>query len=168
MVDDTGDDDRLKRPLGPTGETVRVNIIRLRTQLRRMGYTELSERLKDHGRRIPPLGLRRIENGARRVDADDLFALAVALGVSPVTLLTPDAGEGGEKVAATGVTEKCDVERLWNWVCAHEPIDPDVQTIEFWIAALPSWKKRQVMDNLNIKFVDAQFSGGGGLAGEVE
>ena len=71
-----------------------------------MGYTDLSERLKDLDRRIPPLGLRRIENGARRVDADDLLALAVALGVSPVTLLMPNADDGGEQVAATGITEK--------------------------------------------------------------
>ena len=116
MADHTGDTTtNLKRPLGPTGETVRANIIRLRAY-RRLGYTDLSERLKDLDQQIPPLGLRRIENGARRVDADDLFALAVALGVSPVTLLIPNADDGGEQVAATGIIEKCDAERLWNWV----------------------------------------------------
>ena len=89
-TDDTDDGGGLKRPLGPTGETVRANITRLRA-FRRLGSTELSEKLKDLGKRISPLGLRRIENGARRVDTDDLFALAVALGVAPVTLLIPNA-----------------------------------------------------------------------------
>ena len=38
-TDDTDDGVGLKRPLGPTGETVRANIIRLRAY-RRLGYTE--------------------------------------------------------------------------------------------------------------------------------
>ena len=166
-TDDTDDGGGLKRPLGPTGETVRANITRLRA-FRRLGYTELSEKLKDLGKRISPLGLRRIENGARRVDTDDLFALAVALGVAPVTLLIPNADDGGEQVAATGVIEKCDAERLWNWVSGYEPIDPDEETIEFRLAALPLWKKRQMM--ANIKYVDADFSGEGGFsqAGEAQ
>ena len=141
-TDDTDDGGGLKRPLGPTGETVRANITRLRA-FRRLGYTELSERLKDIGKPITPMGLRRIENGARRVDTDDLFALAVALGVSPITLLIPNADDGGEQVAATGVTEKCDAEQLWKWLRIEESIDPDVETLEFWLAALPAWKKRQ-------------------------
>ncbi len=167
MADDTSDDDKLKRALGPTGETVRANIIRLRTD-RRMGYTDLSERLKDLDRRIPALGLRRIENGARRVDTDDLLALAIALGVSPATLLTPNAEDGGEQVEATGITQRCDADRLWNWVSGYEPIDPGEATIEFRLAALPLWKKRQM--TANIQYVDADFRGGGGLsqAGEEQ
>ena len=161
MVDDTGDNDKLKNPLGPTGETVRANVIRLRTK-QRLGYTDLSERLKDLDRRIPPLGLRRIENGARRVDADDLLALAVALGVSPVTLLMPNADDGGEHVTATGITEKLDAERVWNWVRVDESLDPDEQPLEFRMRALPEWKKQQMM--ANVKFVNVDFSGGGGLA----
>ena len=50
-----------------------------------------------------------------------------------------------------------------------ESIDPDEQTLEFRMAALPEWKKQQMM--ANIKFVDVDFSGGGGLsdnAGEAQ
>ena len=89
------------------------------------------------------MGLRRIENGGRRVDTDDLFGLAVALGVSPTTLLIPNADDGDEQVAATGVTEGCTAEQLWKWLRIEESIDPDVERLEFWLAALPTWKKRR-------------------------
>ena len=51
---------------------------------RRLTYRELADRLAAIGRPIPTLGLSRIEKGTRRVDADDLVALAIALGVNPV------------------------------------------------------------------------------------
>ena len=56
---------------------------------RRLGYAELSRELAEIGREIPPLGLRRIETGERRVDADDLVALAFVFDVSPLALLLP-------------------------------------------------------------------------------
>ena len=37
-----------------------------------------------------------------------------------------------------------------------------METLEFRLAALPAWKKRQMM--ANVKFVDVEFSGEGGLA----
>lgn len=80
--------DKQKTPLGPVGETLRENIKRIR-EGQRLTYVELSERLGSIGRTIPVLGLRRIERGERRVDVDDLMALAYALGVPPVDLLVP-------------------------------------------------------------------------------
>ncbi|MFF3326107.1 helix-turn-helix domain-containing protein [Streptomyces sp. NPDC002889] len=77
-----------KSSLGPAGETLRQNIKRIR-EGQRITYVELSERLDSVGRPIPVLGLRRIERGERRVDVDDLLALAYALGVPPVDLLVP-------------------------------------------------------------------------------
>jgi transcriptional regulator with XRE-family HTH domain len=76
--------------LGDIGHLVRANIRRLR-QDRRFTYVELSERLKQVGRPIPVLGLRRIEHGERRVDVDDLGALSMAFGVTPMQLLEPPA-----------------------------------------------------------------------------
>lgn len=58
----------------------------LRTQ-RNMTYTDLSRSLD---RDINPVGVRRIENYERRVDIDDLFALAAALGVTPAALIGED------------------------------------------------------------------------------
>lgn len=64
------------------------NIKRIR-EGQRLTYVELVERLASIGRPIPILGLRRIERGERRVDLDDLLALAKALRVNPVDLMVP-------------------------------------------------------------------------------
>lgn len=101
-----------KNPLGPIGVNVQQNVKRLREQ-RRLSLAELSRRLKSIGREIPTLGLSRIESGARRVDADDLVALGVALGVSPVTLLLPSPD--GQEV---GITDQLSVpaDSAWRWM----------------------------------------------------
>ena len=52
-------------------------------------YAELSRQLDALGRRIPPLGLRQLEAGQRRVDVDDLLALAQVFDVSPMALMMP-------------------------------------------------------------------------------
>jgi hypothetical protein len=75
-------------PQGNAGKAVRENVQRLR-QARRMTFVELSAELSALGRPIPVLGLRRIETGTRRVDVDDLVALAETFGVSPAQLLEP-------------------------------------------------------------------------------
>lgn len=77
-----------KNPLGPVGDQVRANVERIRTA-RRMTKKDVSDAVGALGRPIPPLGVSRIEAGTRRVDADDLVALAVALNVSPLALLLP-------------------------------------------------------------------------------
>jgi transcriptional regulator with XRE-family HTH domain len=86
--------------LGPTGETVRQNIARVRSE-RRLTLRELAERLKETGRPLAHNTLSEIERGARRVDVDDLMAIAVALDASPNTLLLPD-GHGDDQVEITG------------------------------------------------------------------
>lgn len=62
-----------------------------------MPVRELSARLKSLGRPILPSGITKIEQGQRRVDCDDLVALAVALKVTPNRLLfgPPPPDEGG-------------------------------------------------------------------------
>ena len=86
--------------LGPVGRYVVQNLARIRTE-RGLNYRQLSDRLRQIGRPIPTLGLSRIENGNRRVDADDLVALCIALEVGPAALLLPaDADE--DEVELTG------------------------------------------------------------------
>jgi hypothetical protein len=75
---------------GPFGLAVARNVRRFRGD---HSYAELSRRLKQVGRPIPPLGLRHLEAGSRRVDVDDLVALAIALDVPALTLLMPDPGD---------------------------------------------------------------------------
>jgi hypothetical protein len=138
--------DPLKK--GPTGEAVRANVIRLRAE-RNLGYTELSERLKDVGRHILPLGLRRIEAGTRRVDADDLVALAVVLDVSPVTLLMPNTAAGDEHVEVTGVDRKLTAEHVWEWLRCRQPVVTDQRGFRAFWSAQPAWKQQQYQELLN-------------------
>jgi transcriptional regulator with XRE-family HTH domain len=70
------------------GSQVMHTVKRIRER-RNMRFTELADRLATLGQPIPVLGLRRIEKGERRVDADELVALAVALEVHPASLLMP-------------------------------------------------------------------------------
>lgn len=131
------DQTKKKNPLGVIGETVADNVKRLRDS-QGLAYTELAARLEQIGRVIPTLGLRKIESYERRVDADDLVALAAALGVSPVTLLMP-AG-----VAADNVTTVCGADftaaTLWEWLIAEWPFPGRSGLAEFFARALPPWK----------------------------
>jgi transcriptional regulator with XRE-family HTH domain len=70
----------------------------------------LSRQLAEVGREIPPLGLRRIESGERRVDVDDLVALAVVFDVSPLALLLPT-----EASSLTSQGVKYSLQQIWNW-----------------------------------------------------
>lgn len=123
-----------KIELGSTGKTVAANVQRLRAGRE---YKWLSEQLQALGRDITPLAVRRIETSERRVDADDLVALAVALGVSPVTLLMPSGVAGDDVVTVAGTEFKAAV--LWEWLIAEWPF-PGSGLAEFFARALPPWK----------------------------
>lgn len=72
----------------------------------------LAERLAELGRPILPSGISKMEHGQRRVDADELIALASAFGVSPNRLLAErrdgrrkvelDVGAGGTGTVVIG------------------------------------------------------------------
>lgn len=133
--------------LGPTAVAVAANVRRLRIK-RGLAYTELSERLQKTGRNIPTWGLRKIESGGRRVDSDDLVALAVALGVSPATLLMPDTAHSE---AWTGPTDLnvCTCEQLWNWLTAAAPLpDGEFDALEFWGVSWPEWLRQRKREQL--------------------
>ena len=98
-----------KTNLGPIGTNV-ANTVRQLREDRRLGYAELSRQLADIGREIPPLGLRRIESGERRVDVDDLVALAFVFDVSPLALLLPT-----EPSPLTPQGETYPMEQIWQW-----------------------------------------------------
>lgn len=110
------------RQLGATGEAVRQNIRRVRDRQGVSG-AQLSAQMKALDRPIPPLGIQRIESGERRVDVDDLAAFAVALGVSPVTLLMPNGADATGQVHTTGYAEPIAAEALWRWLVAIENLE---------------------------------------------
>jgi transcriptional regulator with XRE-family HTH domain len=133
-----------KNPLGPSGRTVADNIERLRTR-DNLTFAALAARLKGIGRPIPTLGLRKIEAGTRRVDADDLVALAAALGVTPPTLLMPDVEQTEDEVLITG-TPPVSAARAWMWLGSNLPISGDEAWAEFIVRAWPRWRVRELLD----------------------
>ena len=127
-----------RNPLAATGESVRANVRRLR-EASNLGYAELARRLKATGRGIPELGLRRIEEGERRVDADDLVALAIALDVSPITLLMPPTTDADDAVAM--VVGTVTARQLWRWLAAETPLIGDAPSDVFGFIwrSVPVW-----------------------------
>ena len=123
--------------LGVTGKYV-ADAVRVYRQKRDLTYKELEKRLTNLGRTIPELGLRRIEAEARRVDVDDLLALAVALEVSPLQLLLhlPDelqtfVSNWDQVQAATGLPENMHWSEAEAWARGETGI-AIVERIEFW------------------------------------
>ncbi|EIC63002.1 putative DNA binding protein [Mycobacteroides abscessus M93] len=128
--------------LGPTGELVAANVKRLRDGRE---YKWLSEQLKALGRDITPLAVRRIEERERRVDADDLVALAVALGVSPMTLLAPPFEDPKESVRL--LDDEVNAVALWEWLRVNRPLAGQ-SPHDFLVRSSPPWVVRRMMELL--------------------
>jgi transcriptional regulator with XRE-family HTH domain len=137
-----------KKPIqpGPIGVAVAQNVERLR-ESRNLSYAELSRRLTEKGRPIAPLGLTRIRDRQRRVDVDDLVAIALALDVSPATLLLPPEVLVGGANSTAPVTEggaDYPLRQIWSWLIAEAPIDaprstgvPSRSVVGFQLRAVP-------------------------------
>lgn len=123
---------------GPTAETVAANVTRIR-ESQNLNYTQLSERLVNVGRPISAVGVRRIESGERRVDADDLVALAAALGVSPITLLMPVTESANDRVSI--LNREVSARALFDWLRARRASIPEFtgSHFEFLSRSLPGW-----------------------------
>ncbi len=83
-------------------------------QEKRLTMDQLAERMRDLGHPILKSGISKIESGDRRVDVDDLVALAIALEVNPNRLLLVDHAEVDDELELTGelmVTSKS----AWAW-----------------------------------------------------
>jgi hypothetical protein len=132
--------------LGKSGEAVARNVRRLRKS-RGQQYTELAVKLQDLGREIPTWGLRKIESGGRRVDADDLVALALALDVSPISLLVPIAESGEDDVEITGLEAGVEARRVWRWLQAASRINEGTyaEFLTFVNRAIPPWRQPEVV-----------------------
>ncbi|MGY5048285.1 helix-turn-helix domain-containing protein [Streptomyces sp. 900105755] len=83
--------DEPRNPPGTAAHNARTNIQRLREE-RHLPYRELSAQLTEAGHPIPSYQLGQLEAGERRIDVDDLAALADILGVTPGELLVPPPG----------------------------------------------------------------------------
>ncbi len=87
-----------------------------------MTQRDLSLRLGELGRPMLPTAIAKIEKGQRRVDVDDLVAIAVALNVAPSRLLLPDLTED-EPIPLTPEYSVAAWE-AWDWARGGGPLSP--------------------------------------------
>lgn len=106
--------------LGKTGEQVRSNVRRLREQ-RSMTLADVSARLEGSDRPMALNTISEIENGARRVDTDDLMALAIALQVNPNALLMPPY-IGADVACELPVIGVVSTVEAWDWARGRAPM----------------------------------------------
>jgi 8-oxo-dGTP pyrophosphatase MutT (NUDIX family)/transcriptional regulator with XRE-family HTH domain len=107
-----------------------MNLRQLRDD-RRLSTAQLAAILQDLGQPIQATGITKTEAGTRRIDIDDLVALAVALDVSPNRLLLPGEGgathdearswSDGTEVDLTPVV-RVPVMDAWAWATGESPL----------------------------------------------
>ncbi|THJ64592.1 helix-turn-helix transcriptional regulator [Arthrobacter echini] len=124
-----------------TGKTVAANVKRLRME-HNLNIPELGRKLEKNGHPLTATSITRLEAGRRRIDVDDLMALAVALGVSPVTLLLPPTNASTDHVDVTGIGPG-PAGVLWQWALADEEIRAYEDSDAFLRASLPAWLLHQ-------------------------
>jgi transcriptional regulator with XRE-family HTH domain len=118
----------MKQPVGPTRERVAENVKQLR-EAHGLSLNELSVLLRALGRPLRENGVSKIELGNRRVDVDDLVALALALDVTPNRLLLPaDASDSPKTLCDLAASGDVTVTTAtaWRWACGEEAVEHDV------------------------------------------
>ncbi len=127
-----------------TAKTVSANVKRLRKE-QNLGLRGLSNKLGEVGRPLGHSAVDQIEKGTRRVDVDDLMALAVALGVSPVALLMPavHSAEPQDDVESTAVAVPIPAKLLWGWLTAEYPLFK-MSLLTFAERSWPVWEREQL------------------------
>ncbi len=131
-----------KIELGPTGRVV-AERIRAYREGKNLTWTQLAKRMSECGRPITAIALRRIEDGERRVDVDDLLALAYTLEVNPHALLFPrlSISDGIVETVEVSGLSKISGETLWEWADGERPLyDPTEDPRAFTGRTRPSWK----------------------------
>ena len=126
--------------LGETGRCVAQNLARIRNA-KGISTLKLAAILNESGRRITASAISKIEGGARRVDADDLVAFAVALNVNPSALLLPHVASGSIEVSTAGHVS---ARRAWDWADGLGPLlhaDDEAVRVAFQLHARPSGRR---------------------------
>ncbi|MBB4711150.1 transcriptional regulator with XRE-family HTH domain [Streptomyces luteogriseus] len=141
------------------------NVRRLRTA-RGMSLRALAAELKEIGHPLSSDALNKIENGrtpapgteepkqVRRVDVDELMALAQALRVSPMSLLLPwtETPNTPAEVTAAGTVE---ARAAWEWANGQKPLtvwneeDRYGELLRFRVDSTPAWARTVLDDRYN-------------------
>lgn len=132
-----------KTDIGPSAQTAAVNLKRLR-EAKNLTYTELSKRLAAGGRAISPLAVRRMEEGERRMDVDDLMSLSIALDVSPTYFLMPATEVEAEDVTVTGKVDQLPAKQLYEFLHGEHSLAGKPVRVREWVQylmlAAPGWR----------------------------
>lgn len=127
--------------IGSTGKTVAQNIARVRKS-QQISLKDLEDRLTARGRKISVSGLSKIENEDRRVEVDDLMAIALCLEVSPLGLLLPWGDEPDEMVDVTGGRGSSGI--FWLWAFGDTPFNADARS--FQARSFPWWVQQTILE----------------------
>jgi transcriptional regulator with XRE-family HTH domain len=112
---------------GPVSEQLAKNLRAIRDR-RRLSQEDLAVALAAVGRPMQRSAIAKVEKGDRRVDVDDLVALALALNVTPARLLLPD-------VAIDDDVELTDQVRapawmVWQWMLGAVSLAANAADVE--------------------------------------
>lgn len=132
---------RRANELGETGRYVARNVARIRNA-QGLSTVRLAQMLDGAGRPISATAITRVESGERRVDVDDLVALAAALNVNPSALLLPPTADGDVEVSGAGTVRALDA---WEWMDGEHPLldaDHEDTVIGFQLHARPAGRRR--------------------------
>lgn len=110
--------------VGAIGRTL-IDTLNELLAARAVSQRRLSAELDKVGRPIVPLGISRLLKGERRVDVDELVALAVVLGVNPSALLFPRHVRADDVVELTPTTKQR-AAVVWAWADGRVPLPPDL------------------------------------------
>lgn len=157
--------------MGATARTVADNVRRLRTA-RGMSLRALAIELKEAGHSLSADALNKIENGrtpapgteepkqVRRVDVDDLMALAQVLRVSPMSLLLPWTETPNAQAEVTGVGT-VEARVAWEWAIGQGPAtirsedDRYGELLRFRVDSTPAWARSPLADRYNESLTEA-------------
>jgi transcriptional regulator with XRE-family HTH domain len=130
------------REPGPSSQRTAANLRRIRRE-GDLTTAALSRRLAEIGHPVADTGITKIEKGDRRVDVDDLVALAVALDTTPNQLLLPemDVSHPSAKLDLTPRDTQVRLDDAWAWASGERPLsrapEPDVPPAVVMSGVLP-------------------------------
>lgn len=107
---------------GAVAEAVAANVRAVRER-RGMSQQQLAARMGDLGRPIQASTVAKVESGSRRVDVDDLAALAVALNVPLARLMVPDVELDESVFVVPAVPVPAWI--AWGWANGEQSLHPD-------------------------------------------
>lgn len=127
--------------IGPIGQRLGDQVRRIRGDLD-ITQSELSRRLSAHGRPIPVASIGRMESGQRKIDVDDLMAIAYVLDVSPLALLLPFTESPSDEFRPAGVGKTMDALTAWQWASGDAPHHYDSGNPDYQMSTWSQFRSR--------------------------